>query len=79
MKKSSETPCMKAFKVKSSHKHLMNCQRSFSDLLNKNVSVKKLKRQKKNVDNVKLKKQAEETLNKLSEPVNNAFTKKLSK
>lgn len=70
---------MKDFKVKLSPKHLMNCQRSLFDTLNKRGFVKKFNKHKKREDNVKFSKQVAEMLRKSSELVSNVFMKKSSK
>lgn len=54
----------------------MNSRKNLSDIPNKNVSGKKLKKLKKKEDNVKLKRQAAEMQNRLSELVNNACMNK---
>ena len=79
IKKSSKMLCMKAFKVKSSLRHLTNCQRNCSDTLKKRESRRRSKRLKMKDVKDKSSKLAAETLNKSFAPVSNACTKKLSK
>lgn len=68
--------CMKAFKDKSLQKHLTNFPKSFSELLKKRRSNKKLKTQKMKGGDVRSKKLVEEMLNKLSELESNVFMKR---
>ena len=79
IKKSSKTPCMKAFKVKSSPRPLTNCQRNCSDTLKRRELRKRSKRQRMKDARDKFRKLVVETPNKSSAPVNNACTKKSSK
>lgn len=79
MNKSSKMPCMKAFKVKSLLKPLMNCQRNFSDTLKKKESRKRSKKLKLKDVKDKLRKLVAEMLKKLSEPENSVCMKKSSR
>lgn len=69
--------CMKDYKVKSLHKHLINCQRNSYVIQNKNVSEKKFNMHKKKDEKGKLNKLVEEMQKKSSEQENNACMKKL--
>ena len=71
MKKISETPCTKDYKVKLLLKLLMICPRNYFELQKKKESERKSKKQRMKEEEDKLKRQEKEMLNKSSELGNN--------
>ena len=79
MKRSSRMLCMKACKVRLSHKLLMNCRKNYWDTLRKNVFNKRLRKLKLNVVKDRLKKLVEEMLKRSFAPENSVCMKRLSR
>lgn len=79
IKKSSETPCMKGFRVKWSPKHSMNSQRNSWGTLRKNAFGKKSKRLRNNVVSDKYKRQVAEMPSRSSVRGSSVYMSKLWK
>ena len=77
MKRDSEMPCMKVYKVKLLHKLLTNYQRNLLELQKRRKLRRKLKKQRMKEETEKSKKLVEGMQKKLSEPESNVFMSKL--